>query len=131
MPGSDSQDVRIALRCGYGNTGPSAKTSRNLPLRTIVEVDRSVVGSYFHPDQSVAEVSLLTHGSLPKPTELVETKCPRQGDTCIPQGLTAATPFAPEWAPSCQKELRRGVLRKQTPLTAWAVSITFLSLNAR
>ena len=97
---SDSQNVRVALRCGYRNTGPSRttgeprsrssrKTCRNLPLHTIIEDGRSVGSSDFHPDQSVAEDSSLIHGVSSEATERVENKCP-------PQGLTAATPLAPK-----------------------------------
>ena len=72
------------------NTGArlrsSRKTSLNLPLRTSIEDDRSDVSSEFHPDQSVAEYSSLTLGVSLEATELVENKCPRQGDTCPPQG---------------------------------------------
>ena len=104
---SDSQDMRVALRCGYGDTAPSRttralrlrssrKTSRNLPLRTNNLDDRSVD---FHPDQSVAGGSLLAHGVSMQTTEPVENKCPLQGDTCLPQGLTTATPLAPKCAP--------------------------------
>jgi len=116
MSRSDSQDVRVALRCGYGNPGPSTttralcsrssrNTSRNLPLRTIIEDDRSVVSSDFHLDQSVVEDSSLSHGVSPEATELVENKCPRQGDTCHPQGLNAATPLETKCAPSYPDEL--------------------------
>ena len=96
MSRSDFQDVRAALRCGYGDKGPSRTTralrsrssrttSRNLPQCTIDVDDRSVVSSDFHPDQSVAGGSSLAHGVLPEATELVENKCP-------PQGVSVATP---------------------------------------
>ena len=73
---SDSRDVRVAVRCGHGSTGPlrsagalrsrtSHKTGRNLPLRTTDEGDRSVVSCDFHPDQSVAGGSSSAHGISP------------------------------------------------------------------
>ena len=141
MSGSGSQDVRVALRCGYGNTGPSRttralrsrssrKTSRNLPLRTNIEDDRSVLSSDFHPDQSVAAYSSWTLGVSPEATELVENKCPRQGDTCLPQGLTTATLLVPKCAPSYPDELRRGDLRGQIPRAARAVLTTPFAVDA-
>ena len=110
MSRSDTEDMRVAFRCGYGNTGPSRttralrsrssrKTGRNLPLRTNTEDSQSVVSSDFHPDQSVSWGSSLVHGVSPEATESAENKCSPQGDTCPPQGLTAATPLVPNFAP--------------------------------
>ena len=94
-PAVTPKHVRVALKCGYENTGrskttralrsrSSRKTSRNLPLRTIIEDDRSVVSSDFHPDQSVVDDSSLGHGFSSEATELVGNKCPRQDNTCPP-----------------------------------------------
>ena len=102
---SDSQDTSVALRCGYGNTGPSRsfralrsrssrEIGRNLPLYTINEC-RNIVTSGLHPDPCEARDSSSAPGASPAANEPVE-------DTPRPQDLAEATPLVPICAPLVQ-----------------------------
>ena len=124
---SDSQDVRVALRCGYGNTGSSRSsralrskssrmTGRSLPVATIKEECRNVVISGFHPDSCEAGDSSLAPGVLPAANEPAGNK--------PPPGLTEVTPLAPICAPPHSDELRRGDLKEQTLRISRAVLTT-------
>ena len=130
---SDSQDVRVALRCGYGNRGSSRspralrsrssrKTGRNLPMATIMEECRNIVVSGLHPDSCEARNSFLPPGALPVANEPVGNK--------RPPGLSEATLLAPICAPSHPDELRRGDLKEQTSRTARAVRTTPFGVDA-
>ena len=116
---SDSQDVRVALRCGYGSTGSSTssralrsrsscKTGRNLPLNAIKEECRKIVTSDLQPDPCQTRDSSSAPGASPAANETMGNK----------------RPLAPICAPPRPDELRRGGLKEQTPRTARAVLIT-------
>ena len=105
----DSQDVRVALRWGYGNTESSIssralrsrssrKTSRNLPLNTVKEEGVNIFTSDLQPDPCEARDSSLTPDAPPAANEPVGNK--------RPPGLTDATPLAPINAPPHPEEPR-------------------------
>ena len=128
---SNSQDLRVTLRCGYGNTGysrpsralrsrSSRMTGRNLPMATMEE-GRDIVTSDLHPD-SCARDSSLAPGALPAANEPVGNK--------RPPSLPEATPLAPICAPPQPDKLRRVDLKEQTPRTARAVLIALFDVDA-
>ena len=99
----NSQDVRVALRFGYGNMGlptsfqalrstSSREIGRNLPLYTIKEDRRKMVTSGLHPDPCKARGSSSAPGASPAANDTMEDKRSRQS-------LTQATPLATICAP--------------------------------
>ena len=129
----NSHDVRVALRCGYGNTGSSTsfralrsrssrKTSRNLPLNTIKEEGRDIVTSDLQPDPCEARGSSSAPDAPPVANETVGNK--------RPPASTEATPLAPIDASPHPDERRRGDRKKQTPCIARDVLTTLFDLDA-
>ena len=89
--GTETRDPRhLHGRYALGPHARPVGISRCAPLTKTVRVLLLIVADDFSS----------AHGVSPEATEPVENKCPLQGDTCPPQGLTAATPLAPpDFAP--------------------------------
>ena len=134
MSGRSSPDVKVALRCGYGNprckgsllalrSTSACKTGRNLPLSVIDEECLDLTTPDVPSHQRNAK------GFSPA-TDVPPAADGRVGNVSPPQGSTAATPCARNRGTLVTEGTRSGGTDKETPPAPPTVLTTPLFVDA-